>query len=111
MAPLTCDRPGEGAGWGLEGGPVRGCGALFISRSSAWGGGRGPVCRSAEGENTASVALAAWWRVKPRQPEGYSVFLESGKVLLTLMNLFKGPKCGYTEECFFLRDGEKGKPC
>lgn len=40
---FTCERPGEGAGWGAEGGPVIGCGALFISRGSACGGGCGPV--------------------------------------------------------------------
>lgn len=38
-----CERPGEGAGWGVDGGPVIGCGALFISWSSAWGGRCGPV--------------------------------------------------------------------
>lgn len=43
---LTCERPGEGAGWGLEGDPVIGCGALFISWSSAWGGRCGPVYKS-----------------------------------------------------------------
>lgn len=48
---LTCERPGEGAGWGVEGGPVIGCGALFISRSSAWGGGCGPAYKSVEKEN------------------------------------------------------------
>lgn len=39
----TCERPGEGAGWGAEGDPVIGCGALFISRGSACGGRRGPA--------------------------------------------------------------------
>lgn len=43
---LTCERPGEGAGWGLEGDPVIGCGALFISWGSAWGGRCGPVYES-----------------------------------------------------------------
>lgn len=35
---LTDVNPGEGAGWGTEGGPVIGWGGLFISRGSAWGG-------------------------------------------------------------------------
>lgn len=43
---LTCERPGEGAGWGVEGDPVIGCGALFISWGSAWGGRCGPVYKS-----------------------------------------------------------------
>lgn len=45
---LTCERPGEGAGWGLEGDPVIGCGALFISWGSAWGGRRVPVYKAGE---------------------------------------------------------------
>lgn len=49
---LTCARPGEGAGWGVEGGPVIGCGALFISLSSAWGGRCGPVYRSENRKQT-----------------------------------------------------------
>lgn len=40
---LTCERPGEGAGWGVEGDPVIGCGALFISLGSACVGRHGPV--------------------------------------------------------------------
>lgn len=47
---LTCERPGEGAGWGLEGDPVIGCGALFISWGSACGGGCGSVYKSEKRE-------------------------------------------------------------
>lgn len=32
---LTCVSPGDWAGWGTEGGPVIGCGGLFISCGSA----------------------------------------------------------------------------
>lgn len=39
----------------MEGGPVIGCGALFISWSSAWGGRCGPVYKSEERENGGQV--------------------------------------------------------
>ncbi len=39
----------------MEGGPVIGCGALFISWSSAWGGRCGPVYKSDERENGGQV--------------------------------------------------------
>lgn len=53
----TCERPGEGAGWGLEGDPVIGCGALFISWGSAWGGRRVPVYK-AGGKNKTLIVFA-----------------------------------------------------
>lgn len=65
LGQFTCERPGEGAGWGAEGGPVIGCGALFISRGSACGGRCGPVwterkrkCRQRQEVKNDGVAVA-----------------------------------------------------
>lgn len=55
---LACERPGEGAGWGLEGDPVIGCGALFISWGSAWGGRRVPVYKAGEKKKILIVFAA-----------------------------------------------------
>lgn len=54
---LTCERPGEGAGWGLEGDPVIGCGALFISWGSAWGGRCGSVYKSEKRERGCKMTF------------------------------------------------------
>lgn len=73
---FTCERPGEGAGWGAEGGPVIGCGALFISRGSACGGRCGPVwterkrkCRQRQEVKNDGVAVgdAAGGPTEPAQ--------------------------------------------
>lgn len=61
---LTCDRPGEGAGWGLEGDPVRGCGALFISWGSACGGRRVPVYKAGEKIRDVQVGIDTYHTIQ-----------------------------------------------